>query len=107
MNKRHLVFYLRKHQRSNSVARGSVPCLLWAGSVHSLPTSELFFLCVLLHMTPYPMKNDLQVFHLLKPLSLTSLCRGEKMEWNMIAKPAAKPITKGEPHSPLPTLSSW
>lgn len=101
MPKRHLVFYLSKHQQSNSVARGSLPCLPWAGSVHSLPTSVLLFLCVLPRMTPYPMKNDLRVFHLLKPLSLAGISRGEKMEWNVIPKPAAKPITKGEPHTPL------
>lgn len=68
MPKRHLVFYLCKHQQCNSVARGSLPGLPWAGSVHSLPeraslpTSVLLFLCVLPRMTPYPVKNDFQVF---------------------------------------------
>lgn len=96
------------------MARGSLPaplpCLPWAGNVHSLPkrsflpTSVLFFLCVLPPVTPHPVKNDLQIFHLLKPLLLTSIsCRG-KMDWNVIPKPAAKPITKGDPLTPLPQV---
>lgn len=99
------MFYLCKHQQSNWMARltPTTPLLFlpWARNVHSfpkrssLPISVLFFLCVLPSVTPHPMKNDLQVFHLLTPLSLTSSCCREKMDWIMNPNPAAKPITKG------------
>lgn len=54
----------------------------------------LFFLYALPSMTFHPVKNDLQVFHLLKPLSLTSSPYREKMDWIMNPNPFAKPITK-------------
>lgn len=78
-----------------------LPSFPWARSVHSLhkrsslPISVLFFLCALPSVTSHPVKNDLQVFHLLKPLSLTSSPYREKMDWIMNPNPSAKPITKG------------
>lgn len=78
-----------------------LPSLPWARNVHSLPKrsslpiSVLFFLYALPSMTFHPVKNDLQVFHLLKPLSQTSSPYKEKMDWIMNSNPFAKPITKG------------
>lgn len=112
--KRHLVSYPCKHQQPNSMARltpiTSLPSLPWARNVHSLlkrsslPISVLFFLCALPSVTSHPVKNDLQVFHLLKPLSLTSSPCREKMDWIMNPNPSAKPITEGA-HLTLPFLS--
>lgn len=99
------MFYPYKHQRPNSRARlipiTLLPSFPWARNVHSLckrsslPISVLFFLCALPSVTSHPVKNDLQVFHLLKPLSLTSSPYKEKMDWIMYPNPSAKPITKG------------
>lgn len=99
------MFYPCKHQQPNSTARltsiTSLPSLSWARNVHSLlkrsslPISVLFFLCALPSVTSHPVKNDLQVFHLLKPLSLTSSPCREKMDWIMNPNPSVKPITKG------------
>lgn len=75
--------------------------LPWAKNVHSLPKrsslpiSVLFFLCALPSVTSHPVKNDLQVFHLLKRLSLTSISCREKMDWIRNPNLSAKPITKG------------
>lgn len=92
-------------QQANSMAGMTLltplHSLPWAKNVHSLPKrsslpiSTLFFLCALPSVTSHPVKNDLQLFHLLKRLSLTSISCREKMDWIKNPKPSAKPITKG------------
>ena len=87
-----------------------LPFLPQARNVHclpkrsSFPISVLVFLRALPSMTSHPVKNDLQVFHLLKPLSPASSTYREKMDSIMNPSPAAKPITKGT-HLTLPFLS--